>query len=85
MNVTNENCTGCRACVNICPVGCIKMKHDKEGFLIPEVDMNMCIGCKSCIRTCPLYNEVKKTSPIRCYAAVNKDIEVLKCSSSGGG
>ena len=27
-----EECCGCEACVNICPVKCISMEYDEEGF-----------------------------------------------------
>ena len=30
-----ENCTGCGACANVCPVDAIKMEYSLAGFLIP--------------------------------------------------
>ena len=34
MQVENKNnCTGCGACYNICPVGAITMQGDKYGFI----------------------------------------------------
>ena len=47
-----EECCGCTACVNSCPVGCISMKEDEEGFLYPHIDKDKCIRCGSCVRTC---------------------------------
>lgn len=32
-----ENCTGCKACGDICPKGAISFQTDKEGFWYPEV------------------------------------------------
>ena len=42
---SKENCTGCSACANICPRGCIRMTADEEGFLYPKVNEEMCIAC----------------------------------------
>ena len=44
-----ERCTGCGACVEICPVQVIKMEGD-----FPVVDMEWCIGCGVCAIPCPV-------------------------------
>lgn len=39
MEITRkELCCGCSACMTICPVEAIEMKHDKEGFLYPNME-----------------------------------------------
>jgi Pyruvate/2-oxoacid:ferredoxin oxidoreductase delta subunit len=43
-----ENCTGCEACVEACPINAVEMK---DGF--PEVDGDWCIGCGVCNMSCP--------------------------------
>jgi NAD-dependent dihydropyrimidine dehydrogenase PreA subunit len=43
-----ERCTGCGACVEICPVNVIKMEGD-----FPVVDKEWCIGCGVCAIPCP--------------------------------
>ena len=43
-----KNCTGCSACANICPRGCIRMTADCEGFLYPEVNEEQCMDCGLC-------------------------------------
>jgi NAD-dependent dihydropyrimidine dehydrogenase PreA subunit len=43
-----ERCTGCGACVEICPVQVIKMEGD-----FPVVDNEWCIGCGVCAIPCP--------------------------------
>ncbi len=79
------DCCGCTACVSVCPKSCITMKEDKEGFLYPEADRGVCINCGACIAVCPIRHIGHSISPIQCYAVKNKDNEVLKNSSSGGG
>ncbi|MFR2150674.1 MAG: 4Fe-4S dicluster domain-containing protein [Christensenellales bacterium] len=41
-------CTGCGACVSICPKQAIVMQPDTEGFLYPKVDGEKCISCDLC-------------------------------------
>jgi len=43
-----ERCTGCGACVEICPVQVIKMEGD-----FPVIDKDWCIGCGVCAVPCP--------------------------------
>jgi NAD-dependent dihydropyrimidine dehydrogenase PreA subunit len=43
-----DRCTGCGACVEICPVNVIKMEGD-----FPSVDLEWCIGCGVCAVPCP--------------------------------
>ncbi len=44
-----EKCTGCGACVEICPVNVIKMEGD-----FPVIDKEWCIGCGVCAVPCPV-------------------------------
>ena len=48
-----EECCGCGACLNICPVEGIVMQSDEEGFEYPVVIENKCIRCYQCIKACP--------------------------------
>ncbi len=49
-----DNCTGCRACIEVCPVDCIVPAGPDAGAggLLSwcEVDWDRCIGCCLCIR-----------------------------------
>lgn len=81
----SKDCTGCGACVQICPKHCIKMIADKEGFLYPDIDNNICIKCDICNRTCPeIISRQKHKFIQKAYISVNKNKESLLNSSSGG-
>lgn len=88
IDITNkENCTGCHACQGACPVKCIKMSVDEEGFLYPEVDKDKCIDCGLCERVCPVISPQKTNkseNDIVAYGAYNKNEDVRMKSSSGG-
>ena len=47
-------CCGCCACQNACPVHCIEMIEDVEGFYYPQIDREKCISCGKCERVCPV-------------------------------
>jgi coenzyme F420-reducing hydrogenase beta subunit len=83
-----EDCCGCSACEQSCPVSCIRMIPDEEGFLYPEIDKNTCICCGLCERVCPVINSDVNSDESYdnaiAFAAWNID-ENLRLSSSSGG
>jgi coenzyme F420-reducing hydrogenase beta subunit len=81
-----EQCTGCAACFNICPVNCIQMVSDAEGFLRPEIADDECTDCGACKRVCPMLNlrEPDHSATPEVYALWNKDESVRFQSASGG-
>lgn len=88
MNICDENmCTGCGACKNLCPVHCINIKENGEGFLFPEIDEEKCIHCNKCYDSCPsnVFN-VKNFDfdRVETYFFTNEDKTILRESSSGG-
>ncbi len=80
-----DQCTGCSACQAACPMGCITMKVDEEGFLRPLIG-DTCIRCRTCETVCPvLKGEERKLSfEPRVYAAWVQNKEIKKESTSGG-
>ncbi len=56
--VRGERCTGCRACIPVCPTGAIV---PVEGRV--RIDLRYCTGCARCVSACPF-------SAIRCFERV---------------
>lgn len=80
----DEMCSGCNACIEICPKQCIHLITDQEGFWYPKVDLNLCIHCDLCNAVCPIETPVIKKHPVQGLACKNKNKSELKKSSSGG-
>lgn len=79
-----ENCSGCYSCKNVCPLNCIKMKIDYEGFWYPYVNKLKCIDCGLCVKSCPIINSKQKSNIPRVYGGYSLDEKILTESSSGG-
>jgi len=43
-----ERCTGCAACLRVCPTKAIRIRREKSIRIVDQ-----CIGCGACIRACP--------------------------------
>lgn len=76
-------CTGCGACMSVCPKGAISMRADEEGFLYPLVDSALCVECDLCEKRCPAGKE-HYPNRIAVYGAQHRDDAVRAASSSGG-
>lgn len=80
-----ELCSGCGACAATCPIGCISMGSDREGFLRPVIDEDRCVSCNICKETCPiLIRQCVEKDETVAYAAINTDEQVRLDSTSGG-
>jgi len=67
----HDECIGCGACVEICPVDAVNIIDDQA-----NVDLDWCIGCGVCVTSCPtgaisIKRRIEERSP--------KDFEELHC------
>ena len=82
---SHEACSGCKACGEVCPKGCISFNMWNDGFWYPHIDQDACIGCHACQRTCPVItpkNHTEKHLP-KAYAAWTEN-KARHNSTSGG-
>lgn len=84
--IDKKQCTGCGACALVCPVHCLHMAEDDEGFLYPEYVNDECISCQKCVAVCHMQKEYNVDYPQKknVYAAWSKDENTRYCSTSGG-
>lgn len=80
------DCNGCSACNQVCPVKCISMKVDTDGYLFPKFDSTRCIDCSLCKKSCSNINKQKVETGVepKAFAAISKNFDILMRSSSGG-
>ena len=81
----DERCTGCTACMAVCPHHAVSMVPDAEGFQRPIRDAALCIHCGKCHTVCQALKMPRghQDAGQRFFAAKNQD-DVRKKSSSGG-
>ncbi len=85
-NLDMTMCMGCGACVSSCPVSCLRLQPDADGYYRSTNDYNKCINCGVCAAVCPARKLPKNTNTkepelIEFRAS---DEEVIYKSSSGG-
>lgn len=80
-----NDCSGCTACMNVCPTSSILMQEDEEGFLYPHINEETCVNCNLCRKVCnwnkPCYDNSREPKVL---AAVLKNKSERQRSTSGG-
>ena len=85
LNLTDKKaCCGCGACTQACPLNCIKLEAEREGFWYPAVDRERCVECGACEKVCPMLHPGDKPEEITVFAAYCPEKKVRETSSSGG-
>jgi heterodisulfide reductase subunit A len=49
-SITEDHCSGCRLCNNLCPFNAIDYVADRE---VSEIQPALCKGCGTCVAACP--------------------------------
>lgn len=77
-------CTGCEACISVCPENAIRLSRNKDGFPVPYIDEKKCTKCGLCQKKCPeLSLEFPKNETSSCYAVQAENNK--KFASTAGG
>ena len=79
-----SSCTGCGACMNICPSNAISFDEHKYGFAVPVIDIEKCTNCGKCKKVCPTLNIKFNPKAKKCYA-IKGENPLRAMVSSGGG
>ncbi len=80
-----DECVGCWACSNSCPIGAIAMSEDEEGFRYPVINAEKCVDCGACSNVCPSLHSARESGiEPEAFAFINSDEAIRSRSSSGG-
>lgn len=82
--IEKQDCCGCTACLHSCPVHCITMQEDEEGFLYPVIDEDHCIHCHKCETVCPMQKQENRDTGSAVFVGYCRNEVIRKQSSSGG-
>jgi NAD-dependent dihydropyrimidine dehydrogenase PreA subunit len=52
VHIDRKRCTGCGACVEVCPTRAIQLVEDEMGRYV-QLDQTLCRECQVCIEVCP--------------------------------
>lgn len=81
--IGGASCTGCGACVAVCPHACLVMQENVYGEDLPVRDWDRCTRCGRCEQVCPIPGTTRH-EPQHCFAAWNSDMPTRRKSASGG-
>lgn len=84
---SDYSCSGCGACLTVCPCDAIHLSLNARGFYQASVDNSKCVECGQCLNSCTRFDEIISGQDIRtssCFAMQSTDAETVKKSSSGG-
>ncbi len=74
VEIIEQKCKLCYACVRACPVNAIQVKSDQG---IPRIMPNRCIGCGSCIQVCAPDAIVYRDSKVETKALLKSGVPVI--------
>lgn len=79
---TRNMCTGCMACVQVCPAGALQNESGSVRFY-PE----KCVGCDTCIKTCRFGSSPRicNLTPEEVFEQVKKQIPFISGVTVSGG
>ena len=80
-----NTCSGCMACMNVCPKNAISTIESPEGFILPHIDKDKCVNCGLCEEVCDFKRSEHVGNDMQqAFSLVHHDKQVIERSSSGG-
>ena len=78
-----NRCTGCNACIQICPKGAIMLQDDCQ-TLNAVIDEKKCIHCNACVRACQVIQKPELQRSVEWFQGWTANNVNRELSSSGG-
>ena len=65
LTICRDSCTGCGACIEVCPHGALELRGRKAEIR----DKELCMECGACARNCPA-KAITVSAGVGCAAAI---------------
>ncbi len=78
IQILRDNCTGCTACVRVCPTEAIRVRNRKA-----HIDSNRCIDCGNCVTACPFHAIIPRSDPLELIEQYKYKVAIISSSYAG--
>ncbi|MDI3503733.1 MAG: hypothetical protein PWP64_669 [Candidatus Cloacimonadota bacterium] len=78
IQILQDNCTGCTACVRVCPTEAIRVRDSKA-----YIDPNRCVDCGNCVTACEFHAIIPSSDPLNIIENYKYRIAIISSSFFG--
>ncbi|MBM4403281.1 MAG: 4Fe-4S binding protein, partial [Candidatus Cloacimonetes bacterium] len=78
IQIISENCTGCTACVRVCPTEAIRVRDRKA-----SIDNSRCIDCGRCMEVCQFHAIIPRSDPLDLIRGYRYKVAIISSSYAG--
>lgn len=78
IQILEDNCTGCTACVRVCPTEAIRVRDRKV-----QIDQNRCIDCGNCVTACQFHAIIPRSDPLDIIHNFKYKVAIISSSYFG--
>lgn len=78
IQILEENCTGCTACVRVCPTEAIRVRNRKA-----SIDPNRCVDCGNCVSVCEFHAIIPSSDSLEIIKQYKYNVVIISSSFFG--